>query len=148
MLGRVMSVATRRMLGITLLTVPTIVYGGLTVLGIVTSGAAGLPPPLALTPLQLTFFRAMHAHAGVLVILSLVLQVAIDHAALPRALAWGARIAAPLAPVLVAGGFGGLAFSPALRILLYAGAALVTGATVTVGVGLLRPRTATRVGAP
>jgi hypothetical protein len=50
MLGRVMSVATRRMLGLTLLTVPTIVYGGLTVLGIVTSGAAGLPPPLAALP--------------------------------------------------------------------------------------------------
>jgi len=128
------------MLGITLLAVPTIVYGGLTVLGIVTSGAAGLPAGLTLTPLQLTLFRAMHAHAGVLVILSLVLQILADHVALPGAWVWGARVAAPLAPVSIAAGFAGLAFAPGPRILLYTGAALVTYATVTIGIGLLRSR--------
>ncbi len=133
-----MSTATRLMLGIVALTVPTVVYGGLTVLGIVTSGAAGLRPRLALTPLQQSLFRAMHAHAGVLVILSLVLQLLADGAALPPPLLWSARIAAPLAAIAVPGGFAGVAFSPRLRGILYAGAALLAFATVTIGIGLLR----------
>ncbi len=133
-----MSMPTRLMLGIILLTVPTVIYGGLTVLGIVTSGGAGLRLRLPLTPLQQTMFRAMHAHAGVLVLLSLILQVAIDHAALPPALAWTARVAAPAAAIVVPGGFAGLAFSRSLRTLLYAGAALLVYATVATGVGLLR----------
>ncbi len=133
-----MSTATRLMLGIILLTVPTVIYGGLTVLGIVTSGGAGLRLRLALTPTQQTLFRAMHAHAGVLVLLSLILQVAVDHAALPPPLAWAARVAAPAAAIVVPGGFAGLAFARRLRVLLYAGAALLVYATVATGIGLLR----------
>lgn len=133
-----MSPATRVMLGIILLTVPTVIYGGLTVLGIVTSGEAGLHPGLALTPLQQTLFRAMHAHAGVLVILSLLVQILADHATLPPGLTWAARVAAPAAALLVPGGFAGLAFSRSLRVLLYAGAALLGFATVTTAIGLLR----------
>ena len=133
-----MSIAARLMLGIILLTVPTVIYGGLTVLGIVTSGAAGLRPRMALTPQQQSLFRAMHAHAGVLVLLSLILQVLADHAALPAPLAWSARVAAPLAAIVVPGGFAGLAFTRRLRGLLYAGAALLAFATVAVGIGLLR----------
>jgi hypothetical protein len=133
-----MSAATRFMVGITLLTVPGVVIGGLTVLGVVTSGAAGLPGPSALTPLQATLYRAGHAHAGVLVILSIVLQVMLDHVRLPGGVAWSARVAAPLAALLVSGGFFGLAHVPPLRVLLYAGATLIAWATLAVGVGLLR----------
>ncbi len=82
----------------------------------------------------------MHAHAGVLVLLSLVLQLAVDQAALSPPLAWGARVAAPLAAVVVPGGFAGIAFSRRLRVLLYAGAALLAYATVATGIGLLRSR--------
>lgn len=132
-----MSTASRLMIGITLLTVPTIVLGGLTVLGVVTDDRAGLPGP-ELTALQATLYRAGHAHAGVLVILSLVLQLLLDHVRLAQRTAWSARVAAPLAAVLVPGGFFGLAHAPPLRVLLYAGAALIAYATLTVGVGLLR----------
>lgn len=132
-----MSAATRLMIGITLLTVPTIVLGGLTVLGVITRGAAGVPGP-ELTALQTTLYRAGHAHAGVLVILSLVLQVLLDHVRLATGTAWSARVAAPLAAVLVPGGFFGLAHAPALRVLLYAGATLLVYATLAVGIGLLR----------
>ena len=82
-----MSAATRLMIGVTLLTVPTIVFGGLTVLGVITHGAAGLPGP-ELTPLQTALYRAGHAHAGVLLILSLLLQVALDHVRLSAGAAW------------------------------------------------------------
>ena len=127
----------RILVGITLLTVPTIIYGGLTLLGILTRGEAGVKGP-ELTATQQSLFRAGHAHAGVLVLLSLVLQLALDGARLGPGWTWAARIAAPAAAVLVSGGFFGLAFLPSLRWLLYGGAALVAFATVATGVGLLR----------
>jgi hypothetical protein len=133
-----MSRDARLMVGITLLVVPTIAFGGLTVLHVLTSGVAGTPGPPALSPLQLALYRAGHAHAGVLVILSLVLQVVLDHARLSPGVAWSVRVAAPAAAVLVSGGFFGLAHAPALRFVLYAGAALVVFSTVAAGVGLLR----------
>jgi hypothetical protein len=126
------------MMGITLLTVPTIIFGGFTVLGVLTSGEAGLPGGPELTAAQYALYRAGHAHAGVLVLLSLVLQVLLDHARLSVPMTWSARVAAPVAAILVSGGFFGLAYVPALRIVLYAGAALVAYATLTVGIGLLR----------
>jgi hypothetical protein len=136
--GLAMSSTARLMLGITLLTVPTIAFGGLAVLGILTAGGAGLPGTPELTPLQLALYRAGHAHAGVLVILSLVLQVLLDHARLAPGWTWAARIGAPFAAILVSGGFFGLAHLPALRAVLYAGGLLVAFVTVTTGVGLLR----------
>ncbi len=129
---------TRLFLGITLLTVPTIVYGGLTLLGVVTRGGAGLPGPSSLTAAQAALYRAGHAHAGVLLLLSLILQLALEHSILSPELRLAARIAAPLAAVLLSGGFFGLAHVPALAVLLYLGALLVVFATVTTGVGLLR----------
>ena len=133
-----MSSAARLVAGITLLTVPTIIYGGLTILGVLTSGTAGMPGSPKLNATQYALFRAGHAHAGVLVILSLVVQILLDRARLPPGLAWSARLAAPLAAICVSGGFFGLAYVPALRALLYAGALLVAYATLATGVGLLR----------
>jgi hypothetical protein len=126
------------MIALTLVTVPTIVYGGLTVLAVVTGGVAGAPAPQDLTTLQATLYRAGHAHAGVLVILSLLLQVFLDHARLSSGVEWAVRIGAPAAAILVSGGFFGLAHAPGLRMLLYAGAALVVFATLATAVGLFR----------
>jgi hypothetical protein len=61
-----MSTDARLMCGISLILVPTIVYGGLTVLGVVSNRAYGAPAPKNLTPAQVAFYRAGHAHAGVL----------------------------------------------------------------------------------
>jgi hypothetical protein len=101
----------RLIAGITLLTVPTIMYGGITLLGILTRGSAGIPPGgLALDDTQWALFRAGHAHAGVWVVFSLVLQLVLDSATLPARLKWLARISAPLAAVGISGGFFGIAF--------------------------------------
>jgi hypothetical protein len=129
---------TRLFLGVSLLTVPTVVYGGLTLLGVVTGGVAGLPGPPDLGPTQVALYRAGHAHAGVLLILSLVLQIAIEHASLSSSVRLAVRIAAPAAAVVLSGGFFGLAHVPALELLVYLGALLVIFATVTTGVGLVR----------
>ena len=73
--------------GITLLTVPTIMYGGWTLLGILTHGIAGSSPGnLTLNDTQWALWRAGHAHAGVWVILSLVVQILLDSAKLSSAL--------------------------------------------------------------
>jgi hypothetical protein len=125
--------------GITLITVPTIMYGGLTLLGILTMGTAGLGPPgLQLDERQWALFRAGHAHAGVWVILSLVIQILLDHARLSAGLKWLARLTAPLGAVAISGGFFGLAFLPMFQLLVYAGAASLAAAVLLTGVGLLR----------
>lgn len=124
------------MLGLTLIVVPTIIYGGLTVLGVVSGGRFGAPAPQTLTPAQQGYYRAGHAHAGVLMMLSLILQMLVDEAQL-GSLEWSVRIAAPAAAILVSGGFFGIAHLPALRSMLYLGALVLAYATVAVGIGLL-----------
>jgi hypothetical protein len=133
---------TRLMWGITLVTVPTIVFGGLAVLGVISGGLYGLPGPPDLTPMQTAFYRAGHAHAGVLLILSLLLQIGLDHARLPRSWVWPLRIAAPATAILLPAGFFGAAHAPAMAVLLYAGGTLLAVVTVVVGIGLIRARAA------
>jgi hypothetical protein len=72
------------------------------------------------------------------VLLSLVIQVLVDGARLSRPLAWTARLSAPVAAVLVSGGFFGLAFVPGFRWLLYVGGGSLAVSVVLTGVGLLR----------
>jgi hypothetical protein len=126
------------MCGISLILVPTIVYGGLTILGVISNGAFGMPAPRNLSPSQMTFYRAGHAHAGVLTLLALFLQIALDSATLPPALIGPARVGALAAALLVSGGFFAIAHVRALRGVLYAGAVLVAATTLTVGIGLIR----------
>ena len=125
--------------GITLLTVPTIMYGGITLLGIVTQGTAGLHPGgLDLDATQRALWRAGHAHAGVWVILSLVIQILLDSARLSKPLIWLARASAPLAAIAISGGFFGLAFFEGFRWLLYSGGLSLFVAVVLTGIGLLK----------
>ncbi len=125
--------------GILLLVVPTIMYGGITLLGILTEGKAGMTAGgLSLDETQWSLWRAGHAHAGVWVILSLVIQVLVDATRLSKFMSWIARLGTPLAAVLVSGGFFGLAFIPDFRWLLYIGSLALLVSLVATGVGLLR----------
>lgn len=128
----------RLMAGLTILLVPTIIWGGLFLLGGLTHGAAGIGQHHDLDPTQTALFRAGHAHAGVLIILSLVIQILLDWAHLPPAWKWLARIAAPLGALAVSIAFFGLAFDPTFKWLTYFGVVCVVVATLTTGVGLLR----------
>ena len=56
-------------------------------------------------PLRQNFFRAGHAHAGVIVILSLICQVLADAAILSTPMLWFVRIGVPLAAILISSGF-------------------------------------------
>lgn len=66
-----LSTETRIVIGIVLLTVPTIAFGGTFLLRI----AQGAVP---VTPLQSRFFKAGHAHAGVLVTLGMLVYLVLD----------------------------------------------------------------------
>jgi len=106
------------------------------------SASAGIggssPGGLTLDETQMALWRAGHAHAGVWVILSLIIQVLIDSARLSKSAMWMARISAPMAAVAVSGGFFGLAFVPGFRWLLYFGALCLLVALTITGIGLLR----------
>jgi hypothetical protein len=132
-----MSPDARLMCGLSLILVPTIVYGGLTVLNVISKGLFGTPGPPNLTPSQISFYRAGHAHAGVLTLLAVFLQLALDNATLPISLVWPIRVSAFAAAILVSGGFFAVAHVPSLRFILYFGALLVAGTTLTVGIGLI-----------
>lgn len=122
-----------------LIAVPTVMYGGLTLLGVLTGGSAGLlPGNLQLDDTQAALWRAGHAHAGVWLIISLLLQLFLDAARLATPLLWLARISAPVAAVTVSAGFFGLAFAPAFRWVLYFGGTSLVVAVLLTAIGLLR----------
>jgi hypothetical protein len=95
-------------------------------------------------PLRQNFFRAGHAHAGVIVILSLICQMLADGAVLPTSLLWLVRIAVPLSAILISSGFFFSVLQPDATqasgavSLIYAGALVLGVGVVTLGIGLLR----------
>lgn len=127
------------MAGILLIIVPTIMYGGITILGILTDGVAGMEPSgLELNETQYSLWRAGHAHAAVLVILSIIIQFLVDATKLSNSLSWLARISAPVAAVAISGGFFGLAFLPGFKWLLYFGILSLVVSLLVTGIGLLK----------
>jgi hypothetical protein len=135
-----MSRNARLMAGIILITVPTIQYGGYFLLTSLMDRSSRYMD----NALRQNFFRAGHAHAGVIVILSLICQVLADSAALPSWLLWLIRIAIPLSAILISAGFFVSIPSPgatqpnALVSLIYLGAVVLGLAVLGLGIGLLR----------
>jgi hypothetical protein len=114
-------------------------YGGVTLLGLLTEGVAGIAPgDMSLNDKQWGLWRAGHAHAGVLVILSLILQPLIDSIELSTGWEWTARLGTPAASILMAGGFFGLAFITAFRWMLYTGAICLVASMLIAGIGLVK----------
>jgi hypothetical protein len=137
-----MTSITKLMCGIILLTVPTIQYGGYFLLQVL----SGKHTELALSAFQKSMFRAGHAHAGVLVLLSLLAQILVDYAALSKWLEWIVRIGFPLAAVFISGGFFASAVGkgieePTKNIwLLYLGISILFISLILLGIGLLKNR--------
>jgi hypothetical protein len=131
---------TRLLCGITLITVPTIEYGGVFLLKMLRTREAGYMD----NPLRQNLFRAGHAHAGVIVILSLICQVLVDAIFLPPALAWIVRLGVPVSAILIPAGFFLSVVAPsaerpngAIR-LVYVGAAILAISVLILGAGLVR----------
>jgi hypothetical protein len=128
------------MSGITLIVVPTIQYGGYFLLTSLMNKNSGYME----NPLRQNFFRAGHAHAGVIVLLSLICQMLADSATLPVSLLWFIRVGVPLAAVLISAGFFFSVLPPTATqpngavSLIYLGAVVLAVAAVSLGIGLLK----------
>ena len=135
------SVETKMLCGIILLTMVTIEYGGYFLLQL----WRGKHQNLRLTHFQMNFFKAGHAHAGVLVMLALIAQIFIDATNFSAPLRWSVRLAFPVAAILISGGFFASAIGTGidkpnkLVVLIMIGAGVLTYGLIALGVGLLLP---------
>jgi hypothetical protein len=121
---------------------PTVVFGGVSILTLL----IGVPEYME-NPLRQDLWRASHAHAGVLLVLSLLVLHYVDEASLSSAARSFVRGAFPTAAILLPVAFFLSVLRPdatepnALIYLAYAGAVVLTAGLLVLGVGLLRKAT-------
>lgn len=126
--------------GILLVVFPTVMYGGLSLLSFLTGNSSGYTD----NPLRRDLWRAGHAHAGVYLVLSLVMLRYVDEAVLSPFWKWLARIGAPIAAILIPAAFFLSVASPQAKQpngfmnLAYLGALFLALAILSLGVGLIR----------
>ena len=126
--------------GILLVVLPSVMYGGLSLLSFLTRNVPGYIDNL----LRHDLWRAGHAHAGVYLVLSLVMLRYVDEAALSPFWKWIARSGAPIAAILTPAAFFLSVASPSAKQpnglinLAYVGALFLASAVLSLGVGLIR----------
>jgi hypothetical protein len=126
--------------GILLVVLPSVMFGGLSLLSLLTRNLPGYSD----NPLRHDLWRAGHAHAGVYLVLSLVMLRYVDEAVLSPFWKWLARTGAPIAAILIPGAFFLSVASPnakqpnGLINLAYIGALFLGAAVLSLGVGLIR----------
>jgi len=132
---------TRLFAVVSLVLLPTVMFGGYSLLRLIASGGA-------LTPFQEQFFRAGHAHAGVLLVLSLVYYLYLERTALPDGLKWLACAGLALGILAQSGGFflhmliGAPERTSAGMMVTTAGAVLLAAAVLLLAYGVATsPRT-------
>lgn len=143
-----MSKESRRLAGVLLILLPTVAYGGTSILTLLIND-----PQYAENALRRDLWRAGHAHAGLMLILALVTLRYVDEANLPRPLKALARHSIPAAALLLPAAFFLSVLSPeatqpnTLINLAYLGAVALAVGLLTLGVGLIRSEpTASRRG--
>jgi len=105
---------------------------------------AGKDPGYMDNPLRQNLWRAGHAHAGVYLVLSLVMLLYVDHTGLSLFWLWLARVGTPIAAILIPAAFFLSVASPTatrpngLIKLAYIGALFLAASVLTLGVGLIR----------
>ena len=134
-----MSDASRILAAILLIAVPTVEFGGLALLGMLTRRTAGYLD----NPLRQNMFRAGHAHAGVWLVFALVALLWVDQTDLGEPLKWVVRLAFAVAPILMPLGFFLSVTRPDAQrpngviALVYAGGLALGVGALTLGIGLL-----------
>lgn len=131
---------SRRLAGVILILVPAVAFGGASLLTMILGNVPGYLD----NPVRQDLWRAGHAHAGVLLVLALVLLRYADEARLEGRWLWLARSGVPIAAVLMPAGFFLSVLDPAatqpnaLISLVAGGGLFLIGAVLTLGIGLLR----------
>jgi hypothetical protein len=135
-----MSPESRRLAGILLIVFPSVIFGGASLLSMLIRADAGYVD----NPIRQDLWRAGHAHAGVLLILSLVVLRYVDEAVLTERVKALVRVSAPSAAILLPVAYFFSVLSPAatapngLVYLAYAGGVILALGLLTLGVGLVR----------
>ena len=139
-----MSPESRRAAGILLVILPTVIFGGVSILSLLISARSGY----ANNPLRQDLWRAGHAHAGVFLVLSLIALRYVDDAVLSDGVKHFVRWAVPVAAILLPLAFFLSVLSPTatepngMIYLAYVGAVVLAAGLITLGIGLIRrPRT-------
>lgn len=136
-----MSPESRRMAGILLVVMPTVVLGGVSLLSLLIGD-----PRYMENPLRQNLWRAGHAHAGVLLILSLVALRYVDEARLSDALKRIVRTSIPSAAILLPLAFFCSVLTPDatapnyLIYLAYLGALVLVIGLLVLGIGLIKSK--------
>jgi uncharacterized membrane protein len=134
-----MSPESRRLAGVLLVILPTVIYGGVSILTLLVSD-----PHYMQNQLRQDLWRAGHAHAGVLLILSLLCLRYVDEANLPEKMKWMARHFIPFAAILLPAAFFFSVLSPdatepnGFIYLAYLGAVVLAAGLIILGVGLIK----------
>jgi hypothetical protein len=141
-----MAPASRRLAGILLVLVPAIAFGGASLLSMIVGEASGYLD----NPVRQDLWRAGHAHAGVMLILALVILRYVDDTALTGRWLWVARHGVPIAAILMPAGFFLSVLMPEARepnpliALVPLGGLFLVAGVLTTGIGLIRtPSTVT-----
>jgi hypothetical protein len=135
-----MSHESRRLAGILLVVFPTVVFGGASLLRYLIVEDPGYVD----NPIRQDLWRAGHAHAGVLLILSLLVLRYVDDAALTQGWKGFVRHAVPSAAILLPVAYflsvptGDDTDPNALIYLAFAGAVILAAGLLVLGIGLLR----------
>jgi uncharacterized membrane protein len=134
-----MSAESRRLAGVLLILLPAVIFGGVSILSLLIGD-----PGYMENPLRQDLWRAGHAHAGVLLVLSLIVLRYVDEASLSARAKWFVRHSVPSAAILLPAAFFLSVLSPeaqepnGLISLAYVGAVLLAAGVLTLGVGLIR----------
>src|SRR5215813_11166056 len=134
-----MTSETRKLAGILIVIIPTVIYGGVSILNFLVND-----PAYMRNPLRQDLFRAGHAHAGVLLILSLVSLLYVDEANLSSGWKRVVRSFIPSAAIFLPAAFFFSVLSPnatepnGFINLAYVGVALLVTGLLTLGIGLIR----------
>jgi hypothetical protein len=140
-----MSPQSRLVAGILLILLPTVEFGGASILSLLIGD-----PGYAQNDLRQDLWRAGHAHAGVWLVLSLVALRYVDEAALSEGMRWVVRLSLPVAAILMPLAFFLSVLSPeatepnALINIAYLGGISLAVGVLVLGVGLIRGRTTSR----
>lgn len=130
---------SRRLAGLLLIILPTVIYGGVRILMLLITD-----PRYMQNKLRQDLWRAGHAHAGVLPILSLVMLRYVDEANLSDGWKNVVRTIIPLSAIFLPAAFFLSVLSPdatepnGMIYLAYIGAAMLALGLVVLGVGLLK----------
>ena len=140
-----MSREARLTAGILLILLPTVAFGGTSILTMLVGD-----PEYAQNQLRQDLWRAGHAHAGVLLVLSLVTLRYVDETALSKKLKRVALHSIPAAAILLPAAFFLSVLSPdatepnSFIYLAYLGAISLAIGLLVLGIGLIRGRPISR----